>query len=207
MPADRFFSAESAVRTSLQQNLAANELRLALDKNPRQQVYPLVLQTDNGAAYRSKVLKGWCAAHSVLQLFSLSRTPQHNGAVEHGMFALKLAAALGSGTIVLDQGDARARLEVARDRIDRNRPRRTRGWMTAVEADRAAPHWSTLVTREQVLENASCALSQALLHCSGKRARRRAEREAILGTLQRVSVIQRTRGGRPWTAQSAEDDS
>lgn len=87
------------------------------------------------------------------------------------------------------------------------KPRRTRGWLTAVEADSAAPHWSQLTSREDVLEKAACALAEALLNCSGKRARRRAEREAILGTLQSLCVLQRTRGGRPWTAHFAEDET
>ena len=50
-------------------------------------------------------------------------------------------------------------------------------------------------------------IRKALIHYTHGRARRKAVREAILGTLQRFSVITRTRGGRPWTAQLAEDDS
>jgi len=169
--------------------------------------YPLVLMTDNGGAYQSEVLHGWCCEHGVLHLFSLPRTPQHNGPSENGMYGLKLGAYLGKGVIVLDNEEARARLEATRDRIDQHRLRRTRGWKTAVEADRAIPHWSEFVTRRGVLEKAACALDEALLHCTGRRARRRAEREAILGTLQYFSVIQRTRGGRPWTAHIAESET
>ena len=168
---------------------------------------PLVLLNDNGGAYRSVEVTTWCERHGVLHLFSLPRTPQHNAASEHGMRGLKLGSGLDDGRAVIDIDEACEALELARDRIDRHRLRRTRGWMTAMEADRVMPHWSASVTREQVLEKASCALEEALLHCQGKRARRRAAREAILGTLQHFSVIQRTRGGRPWTAHIAEGET
>jgi len=168
--------------------------------------YPLVVQTDNGGAYVSKEVREWCSEHGVLHLLSLPHTPQHNGASENGMYGLKLGAALGKGARVLNIEHARARLQAARDRIDGNRLRKTRGWKTAVQADADMPHWSTLVGRQELLHKTSCAIRKALIHCEGSRARRRAVREAILSTLQSFSVIQRTRGGRPWTAHNAESD-
>jgi transposase InsO family protein len=168
---------------------------------------PLVLQTDNGGAYRSVVVADWCKAHGVAQLFSLPRTPQHNAAAEHGMRELKEQAALGKGQLVADHAKARARLEQARDVLDGHRLRRTRGWLTAEESDSEHPPWASVASREEVQMRLSCRIDQAVLHSAPGRARRRAEREAILATLQELSVIQRTRGGRPWTAQPAEDDS
>jgi transposase InsO family protein len=168
---------------------------------------PLVLLTDNGGAYRSHIVDAWCKLHRVLHLLSLPRTPQHNAASEHGMLELKLDAALGKGTHVHDIGHVCAALARSRDRIDGHRLRQTRSWQTAVEADRCAPHWSSFVTRQHLWMKATCAIAEALLHSTGERARRRAVREAILATLHHFSVITRTRGGRPWTAQYAEDDS
>jgi len=168
---------------------------------------PLVLQTDNGGAYKSDAVAVWCTKYGVLHLLNLPRTPQHNGASENGMYGLKLNAGLSDRRAVIDVDDACARLESARDRIDTHRLRRTRGWKTAVQADQDNPHWSTLVSRKEVLQKASCALEEGLLHCKGRRAERRAHREAILGTLQHFSVIQRTRGGRPWTAHNAEGET
>ena len=165
---------------------------------------PLVLQTDNGGAYVSAEVEAWCEQHGVLHLYSLPRTPQHNGSVEHGMCPLKSNAGLGKGTRLESVDEARAKLVGSRDRLDAHRLRRTRNWMTPLESDQANPHWSTLVSREEVLQKAACALEQGLVNCTGKRAERRAAREAILGTLQHFNLIQRTRGGLPWTAQSAE---
>ena len=92
----------------------------------------------------------------------------------------------------------------ALERLDGARLRRTRGWRTARQDDAQRAHWSALVSREEVLERASCRIAAALLHSNSGRARRRAIREAILGALEECSVITRTRGGRPETAQCAE---
>ena len=167
--------------------------------------YPLLLITDNGGAYRSRAVAAWCRAHGVHHIFTLPRTPQHNAASEHGMRELKEDAALGKGTLVNDIGLVYARLVQSRDRIDENRLRKTRGWMTAVEYDHASPHWETLVSREDVYRKASCAIKLAVLDSTNKREERLAVREAILGTLEHFSVITRTRGGRPWSAHKVED--
>ncbi len=168
---------------------------------------PLVLLTDNGGAYRSLAVEAWCRLHSVVHLFSLPHTPQHNAASEHGMRDLKDEANLGVGVRLSDIAQPAARLGAARDRIDGHRLRRSRGWRTAIEDDVQRPHWLDVVTREQVLGAVSCGIHLAMLDCHPGRARRRAIREAILRALQDLCVITRTRGGRPWAAQSAEDDS
>lgn len=147
-----------------------------------------MLLTDNGDAYKSVALASWCSAWGVLHLWSLPRTPQHNGASENGMHGLKLNSGLNDSRAVIDIGDARERLVAARDRIDGHRLRASRGWRTARQADRENGHWSLLVGRQTVLEKVACAREELLLHSNGARARRRAEREAILGVLQlRVS--------------------
>ena len=168
---------------------------------------PLVLVTDNGGTYRSWAVEAWCRLFGVVHLFSLPRTPQHNAASEHGMRELKEDADLGKGVLLPDIEHPAARLLAARDRIDGHRPRRTRGWRTAIDDDLARPHWRETLTRAEVLDAVSCGILPAVLHSEPGRARRRAIREAILRALQDLSVITRTRGGRAWTAQSAEDDS
>ncbi|MCB9915600.1 MAG: hypothetical protein H6828_10690 [Planctomycetes bacterium] len=56
------------------------------------------------------------------------------------MRELKEESLLGKGVRVLDIEAARARLLAARDKLDGHRLRRTRGWKTAVEADRDPGH-------------------------------------------------------------------
>ena len=71
---------------------------------------------------------------------------------------------------MLDMDVALGMPKASRDRIDGNRPRRTRRWMTAMEADRNAPHWSQFVTRQRVNCEVPCALCEAR-----ERSRRDAE--------------------------------
>jgi len=61
---------------------------------------PLVLITDNGGPNVSAELAAWLAAHGVLQLKNLPRTPQHNGACERANSELKADAGLGKGTAI-----------------------------------------------------------------------------------------------------------
>jgi transposase InsO family protein len=168
---------------------------------------PLVLLSDNAAVYRSRPVKCWCAAHGVIRLYSRPHTPQHNGACEHGMRELKEDAQLGKGVIVHDTWAALDQLADSCVRIDGNRLRCTRGWQTAVEADLAACPWRSLVSREEVRREVACRIRRGLIHCRGKRARRRAVREAILDALHALGVITRIRDGRPWTAPFAESVS
>jgi len=173
---------------------AGDVICLLNDTMGRRDGAPLVLVTDNGPAYRSKELDRWCRDRSVAHLFSLPRTPQHNAWAEHGIGELKRDAQLER--IVIDVGAVYERLERSRERLDGCRLHRTRGWKTAAEADASTPSWRSLVSREALYGAVTCAVREAVLDYSGSRARRRAVREAILGTLERFSVIQRTRGAR-----------
>lgn len=129
------------------------------------------------------------------------RTPQHKGAAERGMRKLKWSSGPRSSGRVKSARAGRSRhLRVARS-IDSHRLRCTRGWKIAVEVDRSAPHWSRYTTRAGFLEYVTCALLVALLDCTLRAARRRATREAILATLEELSIITRTRGGRSRSAQ------
>jgi len=158
---------------------------------------PLVWLTDNGSPYCSAALTAWCTEHDVVHLRTLPYTPEHNAACEHGHGELKREAELGKGTRIDSLVDAAHALAAARERLDGHRLRASRGWKTAVEADRAAPHWSERVDRKAFLEAISCALADPVLHSLSGRARRRAEREAVLGTLERCHVLSRTRAGAP----------
>ena len=166
-------------------------------------VLPLVLATDNGAAYRSAELEEWLAERQVVHLRNLPRTPQHNACAEHGMGELKPEAGLGvpaagrsrvKGGLV-DAGDACARLAAAAVRLDSRRPRRSRGWRTAFQVEADLPPWSRLATRARVWKKVCCALGRSRLASEGRRARRLAEREAILGTLEQCGLLTRNRGG------------
>lgn len=93
--------------------------------------------------------------------------------------------------------DVAGRLAHARHRLDHLRPRASRGGRPAVAVDAALPSWYGAVARERFHAAACSAIRDALPVPATARARRLAEREAILATLERFGLIRRTRGGVP----------
>jgi len=157
---------------------------------------PLVWATDNGSAYVSKKVARYLAKQQVVHLRSLPHTPQHNAWSEHGMRELKEEADLEG---VCQPLGLRNLLHAARDRLDQCRLRRTRGWMTAVQADAAAPPATSLVSRARFYKQARSAIREAVINSCSTKKRRRATREAILQTMERFKLITRTRVGEPFT--------
>lgn len=92
-----------------------------------------------------------------------------------------------------------AELLRARDRLDGHRLRRSRGWLTAAQADALAPPAEALVSRPRFYAAAHCAMQGAVLHSRTEHERRRATRTAVLQCMQRFRLITRTRAGVPLT--------
>ena len=158
---------------------------------------PLVLVSDNGAAYKSRAVGSWLARHRVVHLRSLPRTPQHNPWSEHGNAELKRETGLGKGVRVRCAWTALRGLVKAVERLDHARPRRSRGWLTAAQYDAALPPATRLVGRKRFYAACCCAIRKAVLDCDSPRERRRAERNAILKALERFGLINMTGGGAP----------
>jgi hypothetical protein len=166
---------------------------------------PLVLVTDNGAAYSSEGFEAWLAEREVVHLRSLPGTPQHNPWAERGMWELKTEAGLGLRGVgggssrtkggLVDAAKACARLMAAVGRLDGERPRRSRGWRTAARMDRDLRPWNRLTRLSSLWKKVRGALARAALGSKPGRARRLAEREAILVTLERCGLLKRNRGG------------
>lgn len=68
---------------------SAQDVIETLNYSIEQNGYPLVLSTDNGAAYTSKEVCAHLRKLKIIHLKSLPRTPQHNGAVEVGIKELR----------------------------------------------------------------------------------------------------------------------
>ena len=157
---------------------------------------PLVWVTDNGSPYTSKLVACYLARHQVVHLRSLPHTPQHNAWAEHGMRELKEEAELED---LHDPCELHARMLVARDRLDHHRLRRSRKWLTAVQADAGKVPAEALVARESFYKQARSAMREAVLNSCSLNEHRRATREAILQSMERFGLITRTRGGVPLT--------
>ena len=184
---------------------AEEVVRQLEDTSAERDAPPLVLQSDNGSVYQSGLVQAWCRARQVLQLFNLPRTPQHNAAAELGIGEIKREAWLPEAPFKV--GDVLTPSVLVLDavqRIDQWRPRTTLNGVTAVAADSNMPSWRVHVTRERFYATACCAIRRAVLDSPNGRARRRAERNAILHTLERFQLTKTTRGGKPWTPSIAE---
>jgi hypothetical protein len=154
---------------------------------------PLVLASDNGSENKDEV-DDWCTQHGVVRLWNLPHTPKHNPWVEHGNGELKAESGLGKGVVIDCLEDATCALVCAIERLDGHRPRATRGGLTAWQAYRALPPAESLVDRATFLDAVACALQEPVPGCNSWRARRLAEREAVLRTMERFELITRTRG-------------
>ena len=132
-----------------------------------------------------------------MRLRNLPRTPQHNPWVEHGNGEIKAETGLGKGVRVQDACTAAQDIARALERIDGARPRATRGWKTARKAYADLPRADACVERASFVNDVHCAIREAVQDCETARARRIAEREAILTCMEHAELITRNRGRAP----------
>jgi hypothetical protein len=156
-------------------------------------VLPLVYVTDNGPPYRSRVLAHYLARHHVVHLRSLPRTPQHNPWAERGIGEIKQEAGLESGTPLDSLRMATRRLIAAVQRLDHCRLRPHAAGTNALRDRNLVPAYDA-VDRESFYRTTCAAIERAVDGHTGRRARRRAEREAIYASLESFGLVKRIRG-------------
>lgn len=132
-------------------------------------------------------LAAWLAAHGVLHLGSLPRTPQHNGGEP------RADSGLGRGTGFASVESTAARLERAFRRLNR-RPLAEMGPLAAGDQHRIAAVRYTPADRERLLAEARSAMEAAQLGTGSARARRLAARRAALAALERNGTLTQTIG-------------
>ena len=159
---------------------------------------PLVLATDNGPENCNAVVSAYLARHQVVHLRNLPRVPQHNSWAERGVQEVKEAAGCHAGELC-NPGELEARINAAVRRLNA-RPRPSRGWKSADEMTAAEPPAEALVDRGCFSAAARSAVEEAVRDLEDGRARRMAERAAILQTLVNFQLIRCTRGGTPLEA-------
>jgi len=169
--------------------------------------WPLVVGFDNGGANHSRLLLELLEHNQVIPLFNLPHTPQHNAVVERAWGELKCAAGLDSATLREQERlggelDLRERAELG-DALESSRralqcvPRTRLGGFTCEEIDSLTPRADDRICRARFYADV-CAALDRVAHCTLKaRARRRAEREVILQTLEAHGLAVRTHGGGP----------
>ena len=182
---------------------------------------PLVLGMDNGPANKNELVLTWLAEERVIVLWNVPHTPEHNAPIESFFGELKIeldaSGALWMGIADPSQGprslsEAGARAKIVQlegsvqrvVRVLNQRVRPSRGGFTSAQLDRMMPRAEDLVNRACFYETACAAIRSAALGIDDARARRRAEREAILCTLEQFGLVTRTRGRRPASCSRAE---
>ncbi len=159
--------------------------------------WPLAIQVDNASVYLSQLVRDELDARKVVLLLSRVHTPTDNGATEHGHHEFKAETGLGKGVVLSSDAEAAARLERARGRIDEQRPRPSRGWMTAQTLDRVVPRADTVVERAAFHAEACSAMAAAALAHDDPDEACEAARDAFFATLSRHGLARRHVGLRP----------
>ena len=182
---------------------------------------PLVLGLDNGPAHRNALVRDYLAREQVVVLWNVPYTPQHNAPIESAFGELKREMDAQGDLASVDAGPSQTRV-CSREpgvsptrrhaercvqrvlRVLNQRARPSRGGLTAAQLDSLRPPAEDLVSRARFYDSACSAIARAVQAPTNARARRRAEREAILCTLEEHGLVTRTRGRRPATCSKAE---
>ena len=153
----------------------------------------LVIASDRGSENVNKDVADLLVRERVMHLKNLPHTPQHNPWAERANGELRAETGI-SAHERLDLSEARARLEAARARLDDARLRRCLGYRTASSMDARKPRAYNLVSREAFFADASRRVASAVRKARTPRDRCRAEREAILSTMEKYGLLVRSRG-------------
>ena len=186
---------------------------------------PLVLAVDNGSENKGALVR-WAREHQVVLLYNQPHTPQHNGAGERSVGELREelgeleglvdgpveGAALPLQGPVLELGGGspeaaelyRERLSQAWWRLDHLWPRPCLGGRTAAEVAALARPAYDRVCRARFYAACCCAKKDAVRGVRRKRARRRAEREAVWCVLEEHGLVIRRRGSAPWPSPKTD---
>lgn len=142
---------------------------------------PLVLSTDNGAQFCSKLVNDYLEKNKIIHLKSLPHTPQHNGSAEIGIRELK-------ETMV----DTKS-LETALNALNTRFRRRVLGYKTAAEVHLHGVS-DIFDNRDQFYGITKDAIKARTSGLRSARDVRKAEREAVLDVMESFKLITINRG-------------
>lgn len=157
---------------------------------------PLVVFSDNGAENIGDEVKAVLDQYRVVHLRSLPRTPTHNGRCERSHRDLKDVLGLEKGCepARLGHQEWNARLSLAKEYLNKELRRPTRGNLSASAFQATLPPWYASIQREEFYGKVGAAVANAVRNAAGPRARRIAEREAILQVMETFGLIRRWTG-------------
>lgn len=156
---------------------------------------PLVLATDNGSAYKSAEVAEYCRRERVVHMFSRPRTPQDNAAAERGIGELKAESGLGRKACFHAVHEVVSCLANTWVLLD-HRPRACKGYRSAVQLENDLPAGPELVDRGVFYEATCAEVKKAVQGGGTSLERRQAERLAIYRSLEKINLVNITRGGK-----------
>lgn len=175
-------SLKTSARPCRHKHLRSIDTISLLEELKAERKLPLVIATDNGSPLCNDEVEEFVRHNKVIHLRSLPRVPQHNGSAENAVREFKDIIRLGIEP------------EAACDVLNHARARKKLGWQTALQFECKNFNQIADVDRAWFYESACSAIQAALLGKKSACEKRRAEREAIFQTLERFSLITRTKG-------------
>lgn len=170
-----------------QGHLNAKHTLALLEQLQTEDRLPLVVGSDNGSPFCANEVQEYLREHQVVHLRSLPRVPQQNGSAENAVYEFKRLAKHGLA-------------QQACTILNEHRRRASLGWKTA--ADFAQSASITPAARSKFFEVVQAKIKTAVLGTQSVYDLRKAEREAILQTMEDFELITRTRGGLPLRAKT-----
>lgn len=170
-------------------HLNASHTVALLDELKAQARLPMVIGTDNGSPFCAGIVQDYLRENKVIHLRSLPRVPQHNGSAENAVMEFKELLSYGMNPVE------------ACKTLNQSRLRMTLNWKTSSELSNAANAVDP-ESRQAFYETARSRVNEAVLGTKSGYALRKAEREAILQTMEDFELITRTRGGLPLSAKA-----
>ena len=163
---------------------------------------PLVKQTDNGSVYCSEETERWLSECRIVHLKSLPHTPKHNAVAERANGEIKIELREGGSVEPHRQQDIDRAVACLNRRL-----RRSRGWQSANSLDKTMTPAYALVSRDTFYSETMASIEKAKAGIEEPRARRLAERRAILESMVRFRLIKVYVGGRETMVPNADNIS
>lgn len=160
---------------------SADTLRLLGDLKNKGQL-PLVVGSDNGSPFCAAEVENFLKTNQVIHLRSLPSVPQHNASAENAVREFKDLLKIGLTA------------EKAALTLNDNRLRGKLGWLTSSEINRNQFKPVSQDERTLFYNAARSAIDLATINKKNTCEKRKAEREAILRTLESFSLITITKG-------------
>lgn len=164
---------------------------------------PLVWQIDNDPIYHEGAVAAYLEREKIVALYSRTYTPTDNGAAEAGMRDLKGISGLGKGVKLKGVIETAVQHGDSLVKLNKNRPRASRGYLTANALCETLPPWYNFVDRDRFYQEACKEQESAVQGKEGNEARQ-TKRLAVYMVMARHGLVTITRGGKPCTLENVE---